>query len=256
MKINVFFFLFIVTLVSCSKKDIPEDEVTAPYIPLSDKIIDHGDGNLWLYGGQDEEDHFNITNNSIRLSNLKYGLGRELFNSLRDPQYTALSNLTTPMHDSSEIILIHATEGKFAYPIELMVKHEVVNDVIDGIPVLVSYCILADFIGVFPREYCKQTLTFGVSGYTYYQNGVRDGRDGFILWDRDTESLWWPIINKGMSGTFLGASLDTDLPFSWERTTMGDLRMNHTDAKILKFGQFEVPPENWTRLEENDFDCD
>jgi len=244
-------------IFSCNKEEVQPTTVnTDPAKPLNDKIIEKEDGSLWLYGGPNETDHFNINNHALNLFHLKYGLGRETFHALRNPEYIPLSDLTQPIPDEFEVILIQANEGKIAYPLELMVKHEVINDVIDGIPVLVSYCVLADFIGIFPREYCKQTLTFGVSGYTYYEEGIRDGRDGFVLWDRDTESLWWPIINSGVSGELRGARLDIDLPFTWERTTMDDLRTNHPNSKILRFGQEEEPPVTWPRLEESDFDCD
>lgn len=256
MRLVTWLVVLLVIGTSCNKEESPVTDPTTPYIPLSDKIINKEDGTMWLYGGPNESDHFDITDNSINLARLKYGIGRELFNTLKNPEFVSIADLSVSLADTSELIVIHADEGIFAYPFDLMVKHEVINDVIDGVPVLVSYCVLADFIGVFSREYCKQTLMFGVSGYTYYSNGVYDGKDGFVLWDRDTESLWWPLINTGVSGTLKDAHLSSDLPFTWERTTMEVVNTNYPTAQILKFGQFEDPPTDWTRLEEGDFDCD
>lgn len=254
---TVFILSLFVFIFSCNKEEVLQNEPSTTVKPTNDKIIIKDDGTVWLYGGPNESEHFNVSNRSFNLTHLKYGLGRETFYALRDPQYIPLVDMNQSIPDESEIILLHANQGTIAYPLELMIKHEVVNDVIDGIPVLVSYCVLADFIGIYSREYCKQVLTFGVSGYTYYEDGIQDGRDGFVLWDRETESLWWPLINSGISGTLEGEHLNkSDLPFTWERTTMYDLRTNYPNSTILNFGQEENPPNGWTRLEEADFDCD
>lgn len=59
---------------------------------------------------------------------------------------------------------------------------------------------MADLDAIYKRDYGGEVLTFGISDYTYFETGIWDGLDAFILWDRDTESLWWPLIEKSVSG--------------------------------------------------------
>ena len=87
-----------------------------------------------------------------------------------------------------------------AYSIKDLTRHEVVNDVLNGQPIMAAYCILADLGAIYERNYDDQELTFALSGYTYFDKDVWNGLDGFVLWDRETESLWWPLIGKAVSG--------------------------------------------------------
>ena len=70
-----------------------------------------------------------------------------------------------------------------------------------------SYCVLADLGAVYSRNYNSKELTFALSGYTYYDKNIWNGLDGFVLWDRETESLWWPLVGKAVSGKLKGVNL-------------------------------------------------
>lgn len=51
-----------------------------------------------------------------------------------------------------------------AYPLQILMWHELVNDRVGETPILVSYCPLCNSAIVFDRRVASATLEFGVSG--------------------------------------------------------------------------------------------
>ena len=131
-----------------------------------------------------------------------------------------------------------------------LTRHEVVNDVIGGEEVFAAYCILADLGAIYKRTYGEETLTFAVSGYTYFDPGIWEGLDGFVLWDRETESLWWPLIDKAVSGSLKGVKLRKLEEAFWEDTDWQTIKEKYPSAMVMVPNQdFERPP-HWNRLED------
>jgi len=148
------------------------------------------DGRTMLYGGQKDHEHFDITTTHLKTENLHYGLGREAFPALIEPEFDTVKLANNWLKPQSRVLTVKVAEEVKVYPVDLLVEHEVVNDVVVGKPIFAAYCILADLGAVYDRRLGDKTLTFGVSGYTYADVNVWDGMDAFVLWDRDTESLW------------------------------------------------------------------
>jgi hypothetical protein len=142
------------------------------------------------------------------------------------------------------------------YPLRQMGRHEVVNDQINGEAFFVGYCPLAELGAVYDREYGEHTLTFAVSGYTYADPQIWDGRNAFVLWDRDTESLWLPTIGKAVSGPLIDTPLQTLDQDKWSQTTWQQVRKKYPleQIKILSRDQPRPDPSRWenqqTRLAE------
>ena len=91
-----------------------------------------------------------------------------------------------------------------------------------------------------------------MSGYTYYDPGVWDGLDGFVFWDRETESTWWPLIGKGASGPMRDVPLQVYDKQYWKQTTWGEIKKKYHGQEIrgLKPGQEMDPPEEWNKFDE------
>lgn len=153
-----------------------------------EKIIEKN-GRRFLWAGQEEAMHFDVTESSLKLENLHYGLGREAFPALLKPRFVSAREASKWLSPEARVLAIKVGGEHKVYPVDLLIRHEVVNDVVGGRPVFAAYCILADLGAVYDRRLGEHTLTFGVSGYTYAEDEVWDGRDAFVLWDRDTESL-------------------------------------------------------------------
>lgn len=89
------------------------------------------------------------------------------------------------------------------YPVRYLMWHEIVNDVIDGTPVAVTFCPLCNSGMVFDRRVNGELRTFGVSG--------KLRNSDMIMFDRETESWWQQAIGTGIVGEHNGDQL-TQLP--------------------------------------------
>ncbi|MHC4521583.1 MAG: DUF3179 domain-containing protein, partial [Planctomycetota bacterium] len=99
-----------------------------------------------------------------------------------------------------------------AYPLQMLMSHEIVTDVVGGVPVAVTFCPLFYSAHVFDRRVGDDVLTFGVSGFLRHRN--------MVMYDKQTQSLWQQGAGEAIVGEFAGTEL-TRLP-----------------AQIISFEQF------------------
>jgi len=203
------------------------------------------DGEKMLYGGKDSTQHFDITDYDLKDEQFHYGIGRERFPALLKPEFVTIQEADAIWADSTRFILAHAGNDVKAYSVKDLTRHEVVNDILNGEPIMAVYCILADLGAIYDRQYGDKELTFALSGYTYYDDEVWDGLDGFVLWDRETESLWWPLIGRAVSGSLKGVKLLEKDKAHWEDTTWKVIKEKYPNAQVLKSGQDFERPKTW-----------
>lgn len=207
-------------------------------------------GKKMLYGGEDSLQHFNITNYDLKDEQFHYGIGRERFPALLKPEFISVQEADMIWPDSTRFIVAYAGNEIKAYSVQDLTRHEVVNDVLNGEPIMAVYCILADLGAIYDRKYGDKELTFALSGYTYYDDEVWDGLDGFVLWDRETESLWWPLIDRAVSGPLKGVELLEKDKANWQDTNWKTIKNNYPNAQILKSGQDFDRPKTWKSLDD------
>lgn len=90
-----------------------------------------------------------------------------------------------------------------AYPIRYLMWHEIVNDVVAGQPIAVTFCPLCNSGIVFDRRVKGELRSFGVSGKLRHSD--------MVMYDRETESWWQQAIGVGIVGRHMGDRL-TQLP--------------------------------------------
>lgn len=207
-------------------------------------------GKKMLYGGENEYQHFDITGYSLKDEQFHYGIGREKFPALLKPEFISVVEANKIWADSTRFLLAQSGNEVKAYSVKDLTRHEIVNDVLDGQPIMAAYCILADLGAIYERNYGDKELTFALSGYTYYDKDVWNGLDGFVFWDRETESLWWPLIGKAVSGPLKNVKLIEMDKNKWSDTTWKDIRENYPNAKILKSGQDFERPTEWKKIKD------
>jgi hypothetical protein len=237
------------------------------------------DHRLYLWGGAREDQHFDISRFSLEPDQLHYGLGRERFPALIEPAFTTVDEIVTmettsmpafslgPADETDEtrrarlavsprwpggaarVLVVRVGADVKIYPLQVLRRHEVVNDVVGDRPIFVAYCYLADLAAAYDRTLGDHALTFAVSGYTYYDPDVWEGRDAFILWDRDTESLWWPPLGRAVSGPLIETPMRVLEPALWSQTTWSEAKTRFPDALVLASTQRFDPPRSWPRLD-------
>ena len=126
------------------------------------------------------------------------------------------------MSDSDTVIGLKINGETKAYPIFILVWHEIVNDSVGGVPVSVTYCPLCYTNQVFERVIDGQEVTFGTSGKLYNSN--------LLMYDRLTESYWSQALGTAVKGELTGYQLDL-VPF--DVITWGDWKRLYPDTKIL-----------------------
>lgn len=110
-----------------------------------------------------------------------------------------------------------------AYPVHVLEYHQVVNDQLGDVPVVVAY----DPLTGIPRGYRStvdgRVLHFGVSGLLYHGQ--------FLLYDRETESLWAQYEGRAVAGPMAGKRL---VPVEVRQEQMGIWFQRHNDTTVLK----------------------
>ncbi len=207
-----------------------------------------GDQRLWA--GEDSSTHFLANNFSLDPCKLHYGIGRELFPALIETKFQALSDVITRYPDHERCIVVKSSVDTKIFPYSVLQPHELVNIQVGSQSLMVVYCFLADLAAVYKRNYCGRNLTFAVSGYTYYDEDIKDGLESFILWDRDTESLWWPITNRAISGPYRGVDMEKHESQNWDILTWSEVVEQYPYGKVMRSGQSFDPPETWTLVGE------
>ncbi|GBC69660.1 hypothetical protein HRbin01_01362 [archaeon HR01] len=109
-----------------------------------------------------------------------------------------------------------------AYPHKVMVWHEIVNDVVGGTPVAITYCPLCYTATAFIRMVSGSVTTFGVSGKLYNSD--------LVMYDRLTETYWSQHLGLGIMGPMAGASLER---LQVDVMTWSKWRGLHPDTLVL-----------------------
>ncbi len=101
--------------------------------------------------------------------------------------------------DDDLIIGYESGDDAFAYPINILNFHEIVNDTIGGVPVLVTYCPLCFSGVVFSRVVDGEVLTFGNTSALYQSD--------LVMYDHQSGSYWFQVGGEAVVGARTGAHL-------------------------------------------------
>lgn len=218
----------------------------------SSNIIKTDNSILLKAGGQQES--FDITDSNIDLCKLNQGLGREFFPALYDPRYEPSNSFH--YHDQMPCLILKDDGEIKVFPYSLLSQHETINEKVGDEHVMVVFCELADLAAVYTREYCGQVFTFAPSGYTYQHPDYWNGVQGILLWDRETESLWWPLSDVCLSGKLKDTQIKK-APFQiWELMKWGEALEKYPNSISLSHDQPTDPPQNLSQYSDGDLGCE
>jgi hypothetical protein len=130
--------------------------------------------------------------------------------ALDRPRFVPVSDAETWLSDREPVVLVdHGGEAK-AYPLQILIGHEIVNDVVGGRPLAVTFCPLCNTALAFDRRLDGRTLDFGTTGRLRHSD--------LVMYDRQTESWWQQATGEGIVGAYAGRRLEfVSAPLvSWE----------------------------------------
>lgn len=116
-----------------------------------------------------------------------------------EPRFIRVSKVKGLAPNEPVLSLILGKEAR-AYPLRVMIWHEIVNDVVAGVPVTVTYCPLCNTGIVFDRRLDGRTLDFGTTGKLRHSD--------LVMYDRQTESWWQQFGGEAIVGELAGRSLE------------------------------------------------
>jgi len=138
-----------------------------------------------------------------------------------EPRFLATDQVDF-LADHEPVLALEIGGEARAYPVQIMIWHEIANDTVDGTPIAVTYCPLCNSAVAYDRRLGDRVLSFGTSGLLY--------NSALVMYDRQTESLWSHFTGEAVVGELTGSQLDT---FPVSTVSWGDWREASPDGLVL-----------------------
>ena len=182
--------------------------------------IDSTQSQIASFSGQNNEE----TKQIVPLDQIvSGGPPRDGIPSIDNPKFVSPEEASSNFLQGSDLVIGLEINGDVrAYPLKILVWHEIVNDDVGGTPVAVTYCPLCFTSQVFNRTVDGQAVEFGTSGKLYNSN--------LVMYDRTSESLWSQAMAKGIVGKHAGKDLER-IPF--DVAAWNEWKKLHPEGKIL-----------------------
>ncbi len=115
------------------------------------------------------------------------------------PVFVSVVEARSWVGDKEPVIAVELAGEARAYPLQILIWHEIVNDEIKSIPVAVTFCPLCYSALAFDRRLNDVTLSFGVTGMLRHSD--------MLMYDRETESWWQQFTGEALVGDLSGKKL-------------------------------------------------
>lgn len=116
------------------------------------------------------------------------------------PKFEEFGSASEWLNDREPVISVDINNEAKAYPLSILIWHEIANDTVGGIPVLVSFCPLCYSALVFNRRISGMAPFFGVSGLLRNSD--------MVMYDDVTESFWQQFTGEAIVGEMTGKTLE------------------------------------------------
>lgn len=119
--------------------------------------------------------------------------------SIDRPRFVDPAAASSWLSPKEPVLAVQLNGQARAYPLQILIWHELVNDQIGELPILVSYCPLCNSAIVFDRRIGGEVYEFGVSGMLRHSD--------MVMYDRKTDSLWQQLTGEAIVGEMTGQKL-------------------------------------------------
>lgn len=146
------------------------------------------------------------------------GPPRDGIPAIDKPVFVSVDTASQWLGNVEPVIVLAIDSEARAYPLQILMYHEIVNDQIADRPVAVTFCPLCNASIVFERKVGEgsdaRVLDFGTTG--------RLRNSDLVMYDRQTESWWQQFTGEGIIGVFT------------------DVRLVRLPSQIVSFEQFKT----------------
>ena len=119
--------------------------------------------------------------------------------AINEPHYVGVGEANAWLRPQEPVVVVQVGNDARAFPIQILIWHEIVNAEIGGVPLLVTFCPLCNTAIAFERRLDGQVLDFGTTGRLRFSN--------LIMYDRQTETWWQQATGEAVAGKFTGRQL-------------------------------------------------
>ncbi len=186
---------------------------------------------------------FNVDDTSVPVEHIvRAAPAKDSIPALTDPKWIDPADCAF-LTDEDEVLSVTIGDETHAYPLRVLVWHEIVNDRFGDVPVAVTYSALSGSGLAFDpgRGADGAPRTFGVSGLLY--------NSCLLMYDHETESLWSQLRMSSVAGALNETEL-TPLPtrrMTWAawKTVFPTGKVLSTDTGVEADYQGEWPYGNY-----------
>ena len=193
--------------------------VIALVLALAAHTVAHADTGRWKQEGWSRTD---FSKTSVPFSEIvSGGPPKDGIPSIDDPKFKPVSEIQD-IADVEPVIGLEIMGDARAYPLSILIWHEIVNDVVGNVPVAVTYCPLCNSAVVFDRRVGNQVLDFGTTG--------KLRKSDLVMYDRQTDSWWQQFTGEAIVGEKLGTELKL-VPARLE--AFAEFKTRHPSGRVL-----------------------
>jgi hypothetical protein len=142
--------------------------------------------------------------------------------AIDDPHFVSVAEADGWLEDLEPVTVFQEKDQVHIYPFQILTWHEIVNDVVGGRPITVTFCPLCNTAIVFDATLNDMQLDFGTTGRLRFSN--------LLMYDRQTESWWQQASGDAVIGELTGNRL-VFLPatiISW-----AEAQASYPEAQVL-----------------------
>jgi hypothetical protein len=138
------------------------------------------------------------------------------------PTFESVRRADRWLEDREPVIAVEHNGAARAYPLQILIWHEIVNDRIGDAPIAVTYCPLCNTAIVFDRRHEGRALDFGTTGRLRHSD--------LVMYDRQTESWWQQATGEAIVGALAG---DTLRWLDAQTLSWAEFKAAHPDGDVL-----------------------
>lgn len=182
-----------------------------------------GAGNLWARYSSSDWPNTDFSKRTVEFDEIvSGGVPRDGIPPIYDPKYVSIESADKWLEDSEPVIVFEKGDFVRAYPLRILIWHEIVNDEFQGRSFIVTFCPLCNSAIVYNTYFDGQNHRFGVSG--------KLRNSDLIMWDHETETWWQQITGEAIVGKLTGQKLEV---FPSALLSYGDFKRLRPKGQVL-----------------------